>query len=309
MKFRLSRSVKISIVGVLLVLISVYIFIKIDQFCVLGVIGDCESTSKTTVVDITNQLMSIDNSISQSINQACIATSSASNVLNIINSKLVGASIEQQNIIKNTCSLQSSFSSSVSADAQNKVAATIAQYAKSEGGFLGAASNTEAVTNAQTNIDTDINNGQLLKSVKDCVLNMNLDNVINIVNSSVTNTSIKQINDQFIQCLASDVNTSALAAQAQQASDRKIEQTAESKGTDVFKTIFDGISTVFATGSLAILLPIALVFIFLFYYLYSATGDVVNSEAVTNLSQNEELMKNFAQALSANKAAAPTAAT
>jgi hypothetical protein len=211
---------------------------EIEDFCAFGVIGDCKTTTTNTVEDITTNLTQIDNSIKQSIDQSCSSTGSASNVMNIINSKLNSASINQKNVLKNVCSLQSSFSSNVSAEAQNKVAATIAQHAKSTGTLIGGApADSNNIQRSITDNKTFIDNSQVLNSVKRCVMNISAENIANIIGSDVSNSNFNQANDSFMQCLANDNVTANIAAEGKTAKDTQTNQDAAAEGGDFLKSI------------------------------------------------------------------------
>jgi hypothetical protein len=281
--FKINRETKIFI-GIIILLVIIGAIVKsTEPFCAFGIIGDCTTEAKTEVVDITEQLQSIDQSIRQKIDQSCLSANSASNIINVIDSTLVNADISQQNILKNICALKSAFEADVNTEAQNKVAAVIAQHAKSTGGFLGAPANSESVTKSITDSKTFIDNSMVLESVKRCMNQVQFENVVNIINSSVTNTSIKQLNDQFFECLASDINTAQLAAEAKAESDKQIQQSAEAEGNDLIKSLFQGIGMWF-------IIPIAIVAIFFLFF------------SSKTISDNPELGKSLLEAYASSKA-------
>jgi predicted PurR-regulated permease PerM len=307
--FKYNKSIRRTLLALLfIVIIITYVLSLFDPFCVLGIIGDCTTKSTSTVVDITNTLSSIDNSIRQAINQSCEVTADANNIINILDSSLNNVSISQQNIIKNICALQSSFSSNVDAESQKKVAAAIAQHAVSKGAFLGSPSNSETVTESINNSSTFINNSQLLESVKKCVMNMELNNIINILNSSVTNSSIEQINNQFFECLASDANTAEIASKAREEYAKQIDQTADASGANVAQDIFNGISSIFGSLNIFFVVLGLAVIVFIYYFSKTATN-VVNSDAVKNLATPETIQAFLDAKASASPASAAAPST
>ena len=288
-KIKLSTVVIFAIV----IALSIYILLKVEQFCVLGIVGDCTTKSVTKVEDISENIMQIDASIRQSVTQSCLNSSSASNVVNIIDSNLTNASISQQNILKNVCVLKSAFDSSVSLEAQQKLAAAIAQYAKSKGGFMGAPASSEAVTESITKSAQEIDSSQVFNSVKNCVNNLDLDNVINIINSNVTSTSIDQINNSFFECLANDSTTTAIAVQGKQEQEKQIDQKAESESVDVISSLF--------TGFNILIIGIGLVLVLGLFIGGKALVGVLDTEAAQELTSSEAVQKGFGDYLSQPK--------
>ncbi len=276
------RNIVLQIIIVAIVAIVITIIVKsTESFCAFGIIGDCTTSAETKVVDITEQIQNIDQSIKQRIDQQCLITNTATNQLNILDSVVTNLNVDQKNIIKNMCALRNAFDASVNTEAQNKVAAVIAQHAKSTGGFLGAPADSKSVTESITNSQTFIDNSMVLESIKRCISSLTETNVINIVNSNVTNTSIKQLNDQFFECLASDENTAKLAADAKALSEKQIDQSAEAEGNDVIKSIaglFQGIGMWF-------FIPLAIVMIFFLFF---------GSKTVSN---SPDLQKSLAEAI------------
>ena len=209
-----------------------------EHFCAFGIIGDCNTVAKNEVTNISNQLSSIDNSIKTSIDENCTSTGKQSNVINIINSTLRNASLNQQNVLKNVCSLQSVLDSNVNADAQNRVLAAIAQNAESKGALIGGSpASSETVTNAISNTSNYINNGQVLDIVKNCVLQIDQQNIANVIGSDLSNTDFNQANDSFMECLASDSNTSNIAATGKNNAELEANQTTKATGGDIFASL------------------------------------------------------------------------
>lgn len=195
--------------------------------------GDAESVNKVT--NISEQLMQVDNSIRQSIEQNCSQTGKQSNVINIINSKLQNATLNQKNVMKNVCALQASFDNSVNSDVQNKIAAAVAQHASSTGGgLLGGDAKSENISEVINKSQTFIDNSQVLEAVKNCVMRIEQSNIANIINSDVSNTSFDQANDSFSSCLQTMEATSSLVNKAAADTSTTIDQTASATGGSIF---------------------------------------------------------------------------
>lgn len=195
--------------------------------------GSAEATNKVT--SISEQLMEVDNSIKQSIEQNCSQSGKQSNVINVINSKLQNATLNQKNAMKNLCALQASFDNSVSSDVQNKIAATIAQHASATGGgLLGGDAKSTNISESYNKSQTFINNSQVLDAVKNCVMRIEQSNIANIINSDVSNTSFTQANDSFSSCLQTMGVKSELENKAAADMETTVDQTASAAGGSIF---------------------------------------------------------------------------
>jgi hypothetical protein len=190
-----------------------------------------------------------DNSIKQVIQQSCIDTTSASNVTNIIGSSVRNTNINQQNIIKNMCALKSVFTSDISSDLKNQVAAAIASHAEATGTLLGGApASTDTIQSSIDNRTSYVDNSQTLNSIKTCMNNLSIENIINIIGSDVSGSNLQQLNDQFKECLASDINTAELAQKMDVSRTVSFDSSSSAAGGDVFKSLgqlFQGMSTWF----------------------------------------------------------------
>jgi hypothetical protein len=216
--------------------------------------GKSESVNK--VRDITNQLTSISNSINKSINEDCINNTNQSNTINIINSRLSNLTANQKNVSKNICALKSAISDKVDIDSQNKVLAKIAANAKATGGSLGggdAASINDI--DSEHNSSVYINNSEVLNIVKNCISNINQENILNIMNSDVNNTQFTQANDQFSSCLQESSATADFVTKAVNSAETSISASAESVGG----SLLGSTASTASLGALAVPLIIGVV--------------------------------------------------
>ncbi len=277
------KSIIISGLIVSIVLLIVKYYKQIEQFCAFGVIGDCNTTVTTQITDISNQLSQIDNSISQVIQQSCIDTTSATNVANIIGSSVRNTNINQQNIVKNMCALKSIFTSNVSSDLKNQVAAAIASHAEATGTLLGGApASTDTIQTSIDNRSTYVDNSQALESIKTCMNNLSIDNIVNIIGSDVSGLGIQQINDQFKECLASDINTAELAQKMEASRTVSFDSSSSAAGGDVFKSLgqlFQGMST----GFIVVGVVLVVFFIGSFMFGSSDNGSQVLNNAINKI--------------------------
>lgn len=131
--------------------------------------GEAETVNDVT--NITKTLMNVDNHIKQNIEENCISQNTQKNVINIINSKVRNATLAQKNQLQTLCALQSSFQNNVNSDVQNKIAAAIAETAKSKGGdIFGGKAASKNIAKVINESSTFIDNSQVLDVIKTCVL-------------------------------------------------------------------------------------------------------------------------------------------
>lgn len=195
--------------------------------------GQGGSESVNDVTNITRTMMDIDSSIKQNIQEDCISQDTQKNVINIINSKVRNATVAQKNQLENLCSLQASFKNNVNTDIQNKVAAAIAETAKSQGGSLGGGNSvSKNIVKVMNDSSTFVNASQVLTAIKRCINNIDQSNIINIINSDVDSGNYNQVNDAFKKCLMSFDATNDLVTKATSETKSDVKTEAESKGGD-----------------------------------------------------------------------------
>lgn len=267
-----------------------------EHFCAFGVIGDCTTKAKNEVTDIAEQLTKIDNSIKTSIDESCTSTGTQSNVINVINSTLRNASINQKNVLKNICSLKSVLDSKVSADAQNKVLAAVVQHAESKGALIGGSpASSEDVTTSISKTSNYIDNSQVLAIAKKCILGIDQQNIANIIGSDVSNTDFNQANDSFMQCLASDSNTANIAATGKNNAELDAKQDAKATGGDIFASLAS-----ITTVSIYVIIGISVVCIISSSVSFGVSKSAAGQTAITNLSDVVSIAANAAIAKKLN---------
>jgi len=219
--------------------------------------GGAQTTNDIT--SMTKSLMNVDNSIRQNIQEDCISQDSQKNIINIINTKVKGATFAQKNQLENLCSLQSVFKTNVKSDVQNKIADAIAQAAKSEGGSpFGGSAATKNIAKITKENKTNINNSQVLNAVKRCIMNIDQSNIINLINSDVDGGDFNQVNTAFKKCLMSFEATSEIAQEATNENKTDVTQKGEAKGGDPFASSAIGgiVSIIIVCSLISILVPI-----------------------------------------------------
>lgn len=199
--------------------------------------GSGKSESSNSVKDITNQLTSISNSISQSVNESCTSNTNQSNTINIINSSVSNLTANQKNVAKNLCALQSAISNKVDVDSQNKILAAVAATAKATGGsLLGGDAKSSNDVDMKKNTSTYINNSEVLNIVKSCINNISQENILNVIGSKVNNSEFNQANDQFSSCLQQSSATSDFVTKSLNSAESSIKSDATSEGGSLSST-------------------------------------------------------------------------
>jgi len=154
------------------------------------------------------QLNSTDIGVSQKtfneiINQ-CNSTTSQKNLLNIIGSTTTKLTTSQKNVDKNICILQTAINTVQDANATNTMMSAIksALEQKSSAGLGIGLTNSNTDTSITNKFDANISNDVFNKAVTGCINDLDQTNVINIIGSNVTDSSLNQENDSFMSCLS-----------------------------------------------------------------------------------------------------------
>jgi hypothetical protein len=179
--------------------------------CFLG-LGDCDSVSKVDISDITENNLEINNSIKNIINQNCKTIASQSNVINVIGSKVVRLNASQKNSFEGHCIMQSILSSDVDSSVQDKLIEKIKNNLETSGGLLGSPAKNDTVADTIKKNKTSIDNSQFNQITKDCLLNIDQENLLNIIGSEVEDSKFDQVNDLFLKCLSEHSNVTKVSS-------------------------------------------------------------------------------------------------
>lgn len=216
--------------------------------CVLGM-GDCSSTNKTDISDITRNNVEINNSIKNKISQDCNATALQNNTINIIGSTVKKLSATQKNSLESMCILQSILKSTTDAQVVNDLMTKVKDNLKSSGGLLGSpAPNNETVIKSVTENSTKVDNSKFNEISKNCIMNVKQTNLLNIIGSNVEDTTTDQANAAFLKCLSQHSDDTGITADALNVKKSETETTKEAKAGDigdsagnVFRGMGDGV--------------------------------------------------------------------
>lgn len=181
--------------------------------CILGM-GDCTSKSSVDLTDITNNDISINNSIKNLIEQNCQTIADQSNVINIVGSKVIRLNATQKNSIESLCIMQSILDSSVENKVQQNLLDKVKTSLETSGGLLGSPAENETISKKITNTKMEIDNSKFNEVTKNCIANIKQENILNIIGSEVEDANFDQANDTFLKCLADHSDITKVTADA-----------------------------------------------------------------------------------------------
>ncbi|HEY9703597.1 MAG TPA: hypothetical protein V6C58_14205 [Allocoleopsis sp.] len=182
---------------------------------------------------------SIDLGISQDefndLSNTCIADMSAQNVIEIIGSRGIKLSANQQNEASNLCLLKNLIKSGRHSTSINKILDDLQSKAKTYGGFPSASSKVDQYVHneilSRTSQDTYNNLRQ------QCISNMDTDNIIKIMSSEGVDAQISQVNKAYNECIQEAAVSQNILNQSEIDSQAKIVSDVETSGFDLFKSL------------------------------------------------------------------------
>lgn len=168
--------------------------------------GASSSTANTSVSELNATSIGMDQKTFNEVQNTCNSNTSQHNVLNIIGSNVTKLNTSQKNVGKNICVLQTAINTVQDASAQNSMMASIksALEQKSTAGIGIAVTNSNQNTNITNKFNANMSNETFNKAVTGCINNLDQSNVMNIIGSNVTDTTLGQSNDSFMQCLSNN---------------------------------------------------------------------------------------------------------
>jgi len=203
--------------------------------------GASQTKSKVDIKELNSTDINMSSETFNKVENTCKATSNQSNVLNIVGSTVTKLTTNQKNAAKNTCILQTAIATTNDTEAQNKLMTALKQ------GLEQNASAGIGLANAESNTSITKENKFTLKDSKKtvneaivgCVMQIDQENVINIVGSTVTDSKFDQANDVMMECLSSyGVATENKAkASSDVVSTTTSEQSQKAEGYDPIKSL------------------------------------------------------------------------
>jgi hypothetical protein len=166
--------------------------------------GASASRSTMKVQELNESNLGVDNSTFNDIKNTCESSQTQSNVLNIIGSEVTKLNTDQRNLLKNMCMLKTAIEKNIDSGNETKIASLLkAQVeANAVAGIGAAVSETSTDIDKKNIVNTEIDNKTINSAMLGCLNEQDQSNVINIVGSRVTDSSLNQANDAIIECIS-----------------------------------------------------------------------------------------------------------
>lgn len=259
--------------------------------CILGM-GDCTSSSKTDISDITNNDTDINNSITTNINQDCNQLMSQSNVINIIGSTVKKLSAQQKNSLQSMCIMQSILKSQTSAEVINKLLDKVTTNTETKGALLGSPASNETISQKLTTNKTKINNAKFTNISKKCIQDIKQSNLLNIIGSNVEDTTTDQANEAFLKCLSAHSDDTLITASDLSDTTLESDVTSKAKGGDVLKSAGDMFNSIFGGLGVSVtasMLPLIIGLVFI------CCSSIISSLVLTMNPGSSSAVQDFAR--------------
>lgn len=205
--------------------------------------GDCGTSTTVDITNITNNDTSINNSIKTQINQDCDQLMSNSNTVNILGSTVKHLTATQKNEVQSSCIMQSILKNQTSTDIVNKLLDQIKNNLITNGALLGSTANNSTIAKNMTNNKTSIDNSKFNDISKKCIQNLSQSNLLNIIGSSVEDSTIDQGNASFLKCLSQHSDDTLISAASLNDTSKSNSNDNKTQGGDAAKSLGEGIST------------------------------------------------------------------
>jgi len=127
----------------------------------------------------------------------CVSTTSGSNIINISDSNVSDVKFNLKNEIENLCFLSQALNQFVSNKTNTELASKIAEEQMNSSSF----SSNESTTKSYNFLKTKIGINSVIEVYNNCLQSVDFTNVINISNSTVSNTELELQNKAFNECL------------------------------------------------------------------------------------------------------------
>jgi hypothetical protein len=195
--------------------------------------GASSSKSSMKVEELNESNLAVDNSTYNDIKNTCESSQKQSNVLNIIGSDVTKLNTQQTNLLKNMCMLKTAIEKNIENNTESKIASLLkAQVEANAVAGIGVGISETSTDIKKTNIvNTAIDNKTINRAMLGCLNEQDQSNVINIVGSRVTDSTLTQANDAIIECVsnygAKDIIQNRAVNDTTSQTDAKAKATAE----------------------------------------------------------------------------------
>lgn len=205
--------------------------------------GQGATTAKNSSETIDNKSIGIDQSRFTTLNQSCISLTKQNNKVNIVGSRVKNLTVEQRNAAQTLCILQSIMKENKNSDIQEQVLKTVLQEAETKGGIIPGG-NSENISKMTKNMTLNLDQSVVENITKDCILEQEQSNVINIIGSDVQDSVINQINESMAECMSSHESTGEYSSGLKSILQQDDSQKAKSTGSNFFDDIIKSIGGV-----------------------------------------------------------------
>ena len=200
--------------------------------------GASASKNKVSVKELNETNLAVSSETFNKIENTCTSKQDQSNVLNIIGSDVTKLSTDQRNLAKNMCLLKAAIQVNKEQNTDAKIASLLKTQleANAVAGIGVAISDNDTNIEKTNRINTSISDRQVNEIVMGCLNSQKQENVINIVGSRVTDSSLSQANEAIIECVseAGAVTKTEQKGSGDTSSKTDSSSAATSKGLDPF---------------------------------------------------------------------------
>lgn len=173
------------------------------------------------------------------IEQTCDVSNTASNIIQIVGSKVKNLDTRQQNELKNLCKFQQVLKSEKNADVSNKILNELSSQLKAKGDMFTSGADSKSRQEAINKTFVDIDQTTLNNIVQRCIVQQDLENITQIIGSEVTDSSINQVNKSIGECITSNETVQQMVSknEAEQGAKSKVEGTTKSSSANFFMSM------------------------------------------------------------------------
>jgi hypothetical protein len=166
--------------------------------------GASVSKNTTTVKELNEQNLAVDNSTYNEIVNTCTSSQKQSNVLQIIGSDVTKLNTDQKNLAKNMCMLSTAIQKNLDSNNDAKMASLLkTQLEANATAGIGVAITDNTTNIEKTNrVNLKVDNRTFNKAMMGCLNDQAQANVIQIVGSRVTDSSLNQANEAIMECVS-----------------------------------------------------------------------------------------------------------
>lgn len=165
------------------------------------------------IVSKTNlEAIGVSQTVITNLEEKCDLTNKGSNILQIVGSRIKNLNTSQKNSLQAFCKLQAVLKNETNADITNKIMDQLKSDAQVKGEMLTAGAKSNIKQNVLNQTLVNVNQTALNNTIQKCIGEQDMENIMQIVGSDVSDSNLSQVNDSIYSCiLGSDAVQSALA--------------------------------------------------------------------------------------------------